>query len=878
MNRKMQRLLITTVVGLLFIVLAMTVIITINNNNAQRSILEESIKSNLISTSVAARELIDVELFYSYNSREDVEDNYNAYYNTLATLRTLNRLSGTDYIYALKLVDGKHYFVFDTDPFPYPDDPSRSDTIFDVYDEIAQVHLDAFDGVNSSGIMNVMDQWGTYNTGAVPIWRNGEVIGVIATDITDRYMQESREAATRSIFILIFTLSVVMGANIVIIRRFVISPISRLTESVSKDSIDANSVYGTYRDDEIGDLARKIQDTLGEAQSANRTKSDFLATMSHEIRTPMNAILGITEIQLQNDALDRSAKEGLEKIYTSGEMLLSIINDILDLSKIEAGKLELIIENYEVASLISDTAQLNMMRIGSKKIDFELQIDENLPVMLIGDELRIKQSLNNLLSNAFKYTNEGKVTFAVYTEEIKEDNPDDEVLIVFSVTDTGQGMSQEQVDTLFDDYSQFNTKANRETEGTGLGMGIAQNLIRMMRGVIDVKSEPGVGSTFSVSMPQGKVGTELLGKEMAANLHEFRTSSRELMKRMQINREIMPYGSVLIVDDVETNIFVAKGLMGSYELKMDSADSGFAAIDKVDSGIVYDIIFMDHMMPKMDGFEATRIIREKGYKEPIVALTANAVVGQAEVFLNNGFDDFISKPIDIRRLNSVLNRFIRDKQTPEVLEEARKLNEIKMQKMAEESLNKPDESGGPIVDPQILEVFMRDVKKSLDALTEIFDKDDPYNEKDMRTFVIHTHGLKSALANVGIMDLSNTAMNLEQWGRDENFEDIASETPGFLESLNELVHKLTPRDEPDSDETAEADVDEADMQLVNDKLMEIRAACEDYDETVAEAALLELKDIVLPRKYKELLTNIGEKLLHSDFDEIVEDIDNIMND
>ncbi|MDR2558411.1 MAG: response regulator [Oscillospiraceae bacterium] len=866
MNKKLQRLLISVVVGLLFVVLSMSVLLTIINNRNHSAILSESVEANLLSISVAARELLDIERFHSYNSREDVFDDYNAYYQTLASLRTLTRLTGASYIYALKEIDGEYFFIFDSDPFPFPDDPDRNDSIFEEYEGIGKVHLDAFGGLNSVGIMNLTDQWGTFSTGAVPIIRSGEVIGVISTDIEDRFIQASQQAATVNIIILVIVLTAVMGTNIIIIRRFVVMPLSRLTTSVSKSNIDENSVYGTYRDDEIGDLARKIQETLGEAHVANKAKSDFLATMSHEIRTPMNAILGITEMQLQNNELEKNMRESLEKVYSSGYMLLGIINDVLDLSKIEAGKLELLNENYEIASLLSDTVQLNVMRIGSKPIEFELYIDENLPVVLLGDELRIKQILNNVLSNAFKYTAAGMVTLSVTAEA---GGADGEVTLAFSVSDTGQGMSKEQVDKLFDEYSQFNMKANRTTEGTGLGMSITRNLIRMMDGAIAIESEPEKGSTFTVRIPQVTAGPEVLGKEMTDNLHNFRTTSRTQMKRTQIVRDPMPYGNVLIVDDVETNIYVAKGLMVQYGINTDAADSGFAAIDIIKSGKVYDIIFMDHMMPKMDGVEATKILREMGYKEPIVALTANAVVGQSEIFLANGFDDFISKPIDTRLLDVVLNKLIRDKQPPEVIEAARK--------QAEAEKNKPPEQTAPAaprpsIDVLIAESFVRDAKKSLAALDAVMEKGAPYSEDDIRTYIIHVHGMKSALANLGKKDLSAVAMKLEQSGRDNDIEFITAETPGFLDSLRAVVRGIAPQEE----EVSADDATDVDMPYLRENLLKIKEACEEYDKNTAEEVLNELKNTSLPQKIRELLEAISEQLLHSDFDEVSEDIDKFM--
>ncbi|MCL2873369.1 MAG: ATP-binding protein [Defluviitaleaceae bacterium] len=402
------------------------------------------------------------------------------------------------------------------------------------------------------------------------------------------------------------------------------------------------------------------------AEDANRAKSSFLSTISHEIRTPMNAILGMTEIQLLNTEIDPQTKEVFEKIHISGDLLLNIINDLLDLSKIEAGKLDLTINKYEAASFISNTAQLNMMRIGSKDIDFKLCIDENMPAYMVGDELRVKQILNNLLSNAFKYTEKGIVTLSMSLIESESNN--NEVILSIVVQDTGVGMTKDQISKVFEDYSRFNVESNRSTEGTGLGMSITRNLVTLMKGEIFIESEPDKGSTFTVRLPQGKIGDSILGKEAVENLSKFRTRNRAQMKRSQVMRELMPYGKVLIVDDVDINITVAKGLLAPYKLQIDEASSGFKAIEKIKNGEVYDVVLMDHMMPGMDGMETTKKLREMGYNNPIVALTANAISGQAEIFFENGFDDFISKPIDVRSMNKMLNKLIRDKHPAKVVD------------------------------------------------------------------------------------------------------------------------------------------------------------------------------------------------------------------
>ncbi|MCL2099523.1 MAG: ATP-binding protein [Oscillospiraceae bacterium] len=403
----------------------------------------------------------------------------------------------------------------------------------------------------------------------------------------------------------------------------------------------------------------KIAALKEEAVLNSEFKSEFLANMSHEIRTPMSAILGIIEIILHDKTIKKDIHDSIYKIYSSGDLLLNLINDILDLSKIESGKFELAASNYETASLINDTVSLNMMRIGSKEIKFKLSVDDNLPQVLHGDEIRIKQILNNLLSNAFKYTEKGGVKLCFKSEEIPEKS--EECMLIISVSDTGQGMTKEQINNIFEQYSRFNYKTNRTVEGTGLGMNITQNLVSLMEGSLSLKSEPGKGSVFTVKLPQKIIGEGKLGSFLTSRLESFNLEDVQKARKADIIYEPMPHGRVLVVDDVESNLFVAGGLMAPYELSVETASSGFEAVGKIKDGNVYDIVFMDHMMPEMDGIEAVKIIRDYGYTGCIVALTANTVIGHKEMFLAGGFDDFISKPIDTHRLNAVLKKYIRDK-------------------------------------------------------------------------------------------------------------------------------------------------------------------------------------------------------------------------
>ena len=594
-------------------------------------------------------------------------------------------------------------------------------------------------------------------------------------------------------------------------------------------------------------------------KNANKAKSAFLANMSHEIRTPMNAILGIAEIQLQDDQVAGSTKEALGMICNSGELLLGIINDLLDMSKIEAGKFELIRVKYELASLINDTMMLNMTRLGSKPIEFKLYADENLPTTLFGDELRIKQILNNLLSNAFKYTKKGSIQFSVIFEEHKDDDPEF-VTIVFKVTDTGIGMTEEQLEKLFDEYARFNVEANRTEQGTGLGMSITRNLLNLMEGDISVKSIVNIGTEFTVRIPQRRVGKDVLGKELVDNLQLFGVHSRNQIRKSQIVLEPMPYGRILIVDDVESNLFVAKGLMKPYKLNIEVVMSGFDAIDKIKGGNVYDIIFMDHMMPKMDGVEATRIIRELGYKDPIVALTANAVVGQSDIFLSSGFDGFVSKPIDMRELNAVLKKFVRDKQPPEVIEAAKRIH-------GDESADLVEASrvvGNVSIDPGLAEIFIRDADRALAVLETMKDSHGIYTESDLKSYIVTVHGMKSSLANIGEVDLSAVALKLEDAGRRHDHAVIATETPNFVDDLRLLVEKLVPPVDDSADESTDED-----LEFLHEKLVLIHDACIELDKKSAKDAIIELRQREWPSSTSEMLKSISEHLLHSDFDTVI---------
>jgi PAS domain S-box-containing protein len=426
-------------------------------------------------------------------------------------------------------------------------------------------------------------------------------------------------------------------------------------------------------------MEEETNKAYAKAETASEAKSRFIANMSHEMRTPMNAIVGLTDLMLEEDTVPDNAKETLKKINTAGSTLMSLINDVLDISKIESGKLDLNPVQYEVASFLNDIVALNIIRIESKPITFKLDIDEDLPESLFGDDLRIKQVLNNLLSNAFKYTKKGVVTLSVTlssgvtttsldTTSYDTVTDSDCVWVSFLISDTGIGIRQEDIAKLFSDYYQVDTRANREIEGTGLGLSITKKFVDLMGGDITVESEYGKGTTFRVRIRQGFVSGKTIGKETAENLRAFRyyTDSK---KRAQgkFTRQNLSYAKVLVVDDFPTNLDVAAGMLGKYKIQVDCLTGGQEAVDRIAAGEpVYNVVFMDHMMPGMDGVEATKKIRALGTKYaenlPIIALTANAVAGNEQMFLDNGFSAFLPKPFNVMLLDSIIQRWVRDKE------------------------------------------------------------------------------------------------------------------------------------------------------------------------------------------------------------------------
>ena len=602
---------------------------------------------------------------------------------------------------------------------------------------------------------------------------------------------------------------------------------------------------------------------------ANEAKSDFLAKMSHEMRTPLNAVLGLTELTLTGSGLNKEISANLEQIYNAGSVLLSLVNDILDIAKVESGKFELIPSIYDIPSLVNDSVAQNILRIGSKPIEFILDIDENMLAQLYGDELRVKQILNNLLSNAFKYTEKGTVTLSISCAR-----ENDTVWVKIKVVDTGIGMTPENLKLLFSDFEQFHAGSENKIEGTGLGLPITKRMVELMEGQISVESEYGKGSVFTVLIEQKYISGDVIGSKMAQTLKAFRYSDNKRSKNARINRIKMPYARVLVADDNITNLNVAKGFLLPYEIKVDCVTSGQKAIDVIRNGkYKYNAVFMDQMMPGMDGVEATRIIREEigtqyAKNVPIIAFTANAISGNEEMFLTKGFQAFVPKPIDIHRLDEVVRHWVRDKSKEKFAFDEK--SEPESGEEPENSENSESEIKIPgINSAKALSLFGGETNLLVEALCSFAANTPPIlerlgniDEKHIAEYAVVVHGLKGSCANIGAEVLREKAFHLETCANNGDIAEILDKNDDLLQNAELLVENINTALRENGAEYGKPLMQAPDLSLLD----RLKRCCENYEMGEIDKMLEELDAY----KYAEgwdLIIWIKEHVIVSEFNE-----------
>ncbi len=610
--------------------------------------------------------------------------------------------------------------------------------------------------------------------------------------------------------------------------------------------------------------ARTLQDeALLEARKANEAKTDFLANTSHEIRTPMNSILGYCELILRQDQLGARTREYALGIRDSGRNLLYIINDILDISKIEANKLEIIQEDFETASLMNDIITITRARIGDKPLEFLPSASEELPNILHGDVGRIRQIIINLVSNAVKYTPEGKVILEFSLERGSRN------LLTARVEDTGIGIRPEDLSHIFNSFEQVDTKRNRSIEGTGLGLAISRRLAELMGGDITVTSEYGVGSVFTMRVPVTIVDDSpmvypgLSGDPSGTGYVKASASSSVSFT----GSFTAPEARILIVDDNPVNLHVACGLMEVYRMHIQTVESGYEALDLTED-TRFDLIFMDHMMPKMDGVETVQKLRgsEKNFNRntPVVALTANAISGMKEMFLENGFQDYLSKPMELRELDRILRTYLpQEKVLPGESKQVRSddalCGEARTALLASSLI---DENTALTygIEEKKLALFDFSYEKTREELTSA------WQEKDWETLQIKSHGLKSASLFIGAVHLSRLSKDAEAASAQKDadffsahFEELLREYDNVHLLIGEVL-KIQEQKRTDA-ETAGEELTPITEAELREKLGEIREALELYDAVTASETAGELKEcsfgsLPLKEKMCELSTLI----------------------
>ncbi len=618
----------------------------------------------------------------------------------------------------------------------------------------------------------------------------------------------------------------------------------------------------------------RLQAISESAIAASKAKTSFLSNMSHEIRTPINVILGMNGmIMRESSEADTNIRMYSQNIKTAGNTLLGLVNDILDFSKIEEGKLELIPVDYDLSSVVNDLVNMIKTRLDDEGLFLKLEIAKETPRMLHGDEIRIKQVITNILTNAAKYTEKGSVTFSVSYRRIEEDP--NAILLVISVRDTGIGIKQEDIQKLFSRFERIEEKRNRSIEGTGLGMNITEMLLEMMGSRLEVESTYGEGSRFSFSIRQEVVKWEPIG--------DYEATWRQSVRSMSAYKEsfVAPDAEILVVDDNSLNLMVFVSLLKQTRIKIDEASSGNEAIALARKKR-YDVIFLDHMMPDKDGIETLHELKDyadcPNLDTPYICLTANAISGAKEEYIAAGFDDYLTKPINTDELESLLIRY---------------LPEDKVRTGGGEG--EPDASD-PDEDPSVLPVALDGLKDAgidvqegitnngtlklyISVLRVFYESmeeketeiEEMYRTGRIKDYVIKVHALKSSARIIGAASFGEKAQQLENAGKSGDIDYIREHHEAFMEEYQDFREPLKRSlDLINADaEAGNAPGRVADSAVLAELYGRMRSAAEDMDCDRMEQTYDEMKEYVIPEEDRELFDQMGKAVMNYDYDGIL---------
>ena len=596
----------------------------------------------------------------------------------------------------------------------------------------------------------------------------------------------------------------------------------------------------------------KLIDMSERAIAASEAKSSFLSNMSHEIRTPINAVLGMNEMILR-ECGDEKILSYSENIRIAGHTLLGLVNDILDFSRIESGKLEIVPVEYDLSSMLNDLVVMMRSRADEKGLSMTLDFDSATPRFLKGDDIRLKQVITNILSNAVKYTEKGGVIFALTYEKVP-DEPD-RILLKVRIRDTGIGIKEEDMKKLFSVFERIEEKRNRNIEGTGLGMNITRSLLSMMGSSLNVESVYGMGSMFSFSVLQQVVRWEGLG--------DYEASFKEQLKSHAGYKERLyaPEAELLVVDDNPMNLMVFESLLNQTGIKIDTADSGNECLARCLEK-KYDIIFLDHMMPEKDGIETLHELRAQkenpNYETPAICVTANAISGARGKYISEGFDDYLTKPIDSGKLEGLLISYLPGEKV-ELRAEERASEDDEKKELPKEfealkglgliDLSKGINNSGSVeAYLPLLRVFYTSLEDRAEEIERF------YSEGDFTDYTIKVHALKSSAKIIGADSLGEAAQRLEDAGKNDDLEFIYANHEAFMASFRSFKEPLSGIFSEESNDGKP----EADPSLISEVYEEIRRAADDMDCDVLSEIFDEMNSYSMPEAERERWKKIRE--------------------
>ena len=611
---------------------------------------------------------------------------------------------------------------------------------------------------------------------------------------------------------------------------------------------------------------KKLESDLQIAEARSEAKSVFLSNMSHEIRTPINAVLGMNEMILR-ESREPNTIEYAENVKNAGNTLLGLVNDILDFSKIEAGKMDIIPVDYDLASVLNDLVTMIQTRADDKGLLLEISVDPQIPVRLYGDEIRVKQAVTNILTNAVKYTEKGSVSMNVSCEKLPPEDGADMIGLRFEISDTGIGIKQEDMKKLFSAFERIEEERNRTIEGTGLGMNITQRLLSMMGSHLEVESEYGKGSTFAFTVKQKVLSDTPIGN--------YEESYRQTLAERKRYKEkfTAPDAEVLVVDDTRMNLAVFKSLLKKTLVHIDTASSGDECLELA-AKKKYDIIFLDHRMPEKDGIETLQeLLADKdgiNIETPVICLTANAVSGAREEYISAGFDDYLTKPIDPDHLEAALIKYLPPEKViaasagdvsedePVPAEDSSGLPSWLVGIAAIDTAEGVRHCGDEDIYMETLTVYAESAAESADEIDRL------WRERDIENVTVKVHALKSTSRVIGAMKLGDFAERLEKAGNDGDVQTLEDNMDELLSEYRDLGAALSPLVQPKDD----ADLPELPEEKLREAYEAIRELAEVFDYDSVLFVMDSLNGYKAPAGEKEKLTALRSAVSKPDWDMI----------